>query len=193
MPTSRRSFLIGSGALITAAFVKEVQNFVGDSEEPLLLRPQSAQAKIYYEWIDDYWQLSLGEPELSAPPPPLLIEHLTRQGVELGTQRAKEEYCLRSGRNLAELQSPMDGFAWEDTWEHNYCPASLAYDYLRTHNIFPDQEGGERAGRVSFVDHINPACAARIVQVHDALSLSLLQARLTELRLDIALEEWSSI
>ena len=192
MPASRRSFLVGSGAIITTAFVEKVQKFTRETDKPLLLRPQNMQEKIYYERVDDYWQLSLGEPELFAPPAPLLIDHLTRQGVDLGTLRSIDEYCKDTGCDKADLHSPIDGFVWEDIWEHTYCPASLAYDYLLNHNIFPSQEGGERAGRVSFVDHINPACAVRIVQVHDALSLSLLQARLNELRSNLVLEKWTS-
>ncbi|WP_303810352.1 hypothetical protein [Sandarakinorhabdus limnophila] len=36
-----------------------------------------------------------------------------------------------------ELFQPMDGYSWEDQWEHNLSPEAQAFTFLQKHDLFP--------------------------------------------------------
>lgn len=84
----------------------------------------------------------------------------------------------------------MDGYAWEAQWEQNLNPEALAFQYLSDHDVFPDRGKGRWEGNVMFEQFSNPMSCWRWVEVHDEFSLSLLQARLMELLLDVKLEAY---
>jgi hypothetical protein len=77
----------------------------------------------------------------------------------------------------------MDAASWEDQWEHNLSPEAQAFTFLEKHGIFPAGSAGLREGQVVFESYPNPMSNARWVEVHDPVSLTLLQARLNELGL----------
>ena len=190
MTTSRRSFLLGAGALIGTAFIKSARTFIGDTGQPYLLPVGSAEHTIYYEPVDDFWQLSLGAPKLLAPEPPLLIESLRLHGEVLDCQAEIDTYCAETGWTERELFSQMDAYEWEDQWEFRQSPAAQAFSFLSRYDLFPEGKGLQRVGSVRFMEFPNPMSSARYVEVHDELSLSLLQARLNELNLGVEVKEW---
>ena len=70
--TSRRSFLLGIGALVSASFVTRVKAHVLESDRPLLLGPKRAEETLYlYDqsgWDGDWkWRVSLGPDDLHSP------------------------------------------------------------------------------------------------------------------------------
>ena len=73
--TTRRSFLLGIGALVSATFVTRVKAHVRESARPLLLEPKRAEETLYlYDqsgWDDEWkWRVSLGPdvyPSASSP------------------------------------------------------------------------------------------------------------------------------
>ena len=70
---SRRGFLIGTGGLLTMAFVSDARAFIRRKEAPLLAAPPRTAHTLYWDWPDglDEPQLFLdGEPEVIAPQPP---------------------------------------------------------------------------------------------------------------------------
>jgi hypothetical protein len=192
MPIGRRSFLIGAGSLITASFVKDVTAFVSDTQSPLLIKPEMASQTIYYEQVEDHWRLHLGQPQFEIPEPQLLIENLRLHGHKLDTQQQIETFCDIEGWTEEELFKPMDGYAWETQWENNLNPEALAYQYLSDHDVFPDRGKGRWEGNVLFEQFSNPMSCWRWVEVHDEFSLSLLQARLTELALGVTLQAYET-
>jgi len=102
----------------------------------------------------------------------------------LDTQEQIDTLCDEEGWTEEELFRPMDGYSWEDQWEHNLSPEAQAYTFLQKHDLFPADGKGRREGQVIFESFSNPMSSARWVEVHDPLSLSLLQARLNELSLN---------
>ena len=87
--TTRRSFLLGAGGLLTTAFVTRVQRHVRETARPLLLDPGSTDETLYLydqqSWSDrNKWRLSLG-PYVgdTEPPPPTWHEHLIARGYSL--------------------------------------------------------------------------------------------------------------
>ena len=83
--TSRRSFLLGIGALVSATFVTRVKAHVLATARPLLLEPKRAEETLYLydqsSWDEEWkWRVSLG-PDLYEPPfPPTWREHLRSRG-----------------------------------------------------------------------------------------------------------------
>ena len=183
MTVTRRSFLVGAGAVLTAAFVKEAEEFARDSQRPLLPPAIDANKELFYEQVEDYWRLHLGVPQFEIPEPQLLIENLRWHGNELGTQAQIDAFCADTGWSEAQLFAPMNDWDWETQWEHNLNPEAKAFVFLSENKLFPPRGGGRREGALSFEEFSNPMSNWRWVEVHDPLSLSLLQARLNELKL----------
>ena len=173
MSLTRRSFLLGAGTIITASFVKEVATAVADTRSPLLIKPAEAAKAIYYEPVEDHWRLHLGQPAFKIPKPQLLIDNLRWHGHLLDTQEQIDALCDDEGWTEEELFRPMDGYSWEDQWEHNLSPEAQAYTFLQKHDLFPAGGKGRRKGQVIFESFPNPMSSARWVEVHDPLSLSL--------------------
>lgn len=199
MYTTRRSFLVGAGALITAPFLNEVAAFVSDTKSPLLLSPEQPTKTIYYEPFDYDGRLhrlhlchSAGpcqDPDSwGMPEPGTVLESLQRQG-ELLTPQEIERYCASHRCTEEDLNQEMDEYSWECRWEEDFSTEAQAYRFLDKHNIFPTGHAGRREGAVRFEAYPNPMSLARWVEVHDAYSLSLLQARLNELSLGVAVRE----
>ena len=189
MPASRRSFLVGAGSIITASFLRDAKAFVGDTRRPLLLAPENAERELFVEWLDDVGRLHLGTPQFEIPPPPLWIDHLKSRGYKLDTAEQINELSSSDEFYGQDLWEPLDEFNWEDQWENTDCPEAQAYELLKGAKIFPRLSGYERKGRIVFESFPNPMSSARWVEVHGLLSLSLLQARLNELDLGIAVHE----
>jgi hypothetical protein len=197
MSVSRRSFLVGAGSIITAAFVKEALAFTSDTKTPMFPRQVAwrvdapfCDKTIFYERVDDHWRLHLGEPRFEIPEPQLLIENLRWHGDILDTQQQIDAYCKQSGWTEAQLFAPMNDWDWETQWEHNLNPEAQAFRFLSEHNIFPKGSQGRRQGEVIFEQFSNPSSCYRWVEVHGPLSLSLLQARLNELSLGVEVREY---
>ena len=79
----RRHFLIGTGALLTASFVRRASAFSRKAGEPLILSPAMKPEETLYvysqkEWNDHggEWCVSLGPDQPIAPPAPTWREHL---------------------------------------------------------------------------------------------------------------------
>ena len=190
MSVTRRSFLVGAGSIITASLIKDLSAYVGDTGVPFIAAPTAHSKTIFYEQVEDHWRLNLGEPQFEIPEPQLLIENLRWHGHILNSQQQIDEFCEESGWTEKELFAPMNGWDWETQWEHNLNPEAQAFRLLSEHDIFPKGGRGRREGEVIFEQFSNPMSCYRWVEVHDPMSLSLLQARLNELSLGVEVREY---
>ena len=195
MSVTRRSFLVGAGSIITAAFVKEAFAFTFDTRSLMRTRHIAWRIDtpfwgntIYCEPVENHWRLHWNTPQFEIPEPQLLIENLRFHGSVLRTQEQIDKLCDETGWSEEDLFSPMDDLSWEDQWEHNFSPEAQAFAFLEKHDVFPEGSDGRREGKVVFESYPNPMSSARWVEVHDHLSLTLLQARLDELKLGPLLE-----
>jgi hypothetical protein len=188
MAFSRRFFLVGAGSLVTSRFVSEAKSFIADTKTPFLIAPANAEKELYVEWVEGIARLHLGKPTFELPPPPLWIDHLKSRGYKLDTAAEIDALCHTDEFYGMDLFKPLDGFGWEDQWEHTDSPEAKAYAFLKDTKIFPKLRGFEREGSIVFESFPNPMSSAHWVEVHDHLSLSLLQARLNELDLGVAVK-----
>ena len=68
MLQSRRGFLIGVGAVLTTAFVKDARSFIDHTSQPLLVPPSQVVETMYWHEIpDEGYQLSLARGALRHP------------------------------------------------------------------------------------------------------------------------------
>jgi hypothetical protein len=192
---SRRGFLIGTGCLLTMAFVKDARAFIRRKEAPLLAAPSRTAHTLYWDWPDglDEPQLFLDdEPEVIAPQPPTWRVFLnsmvdakdyTASGIKLRLEQI--------GFERGQLDEQMDESWWEMHYDRISGPSAKAYRLLDKIDLGPDlgrrgdgphlqfREGGGNQFDYSLHAHAS-----------DMLALSLLQARLIDLRLPIKVERW---
>ena len=93
MLQSRRGFLIGVGAVLTTAFVKDARSFIHRNSQPLLASPtQVVETMYWYEIPDEGYQLTLGQ-WAYAPPPPTWREFFVNEGIPHRTKGDIEKIC----------------------------------------------------------------------------------------------------
>ena len=205
---TRRGFLIGAGAVVTGAFVKKATAFSRKAGEPLILplakRPaetlyiyeQDCEGWRYDEEDEEYggepfyrcgkWRVSLGPNQPFAPPPPTWREHLRSKGHRLDTDEDVERILAEESLTPEELDSPLDGFGWEDIWDNFNGPQAKAYHLLKGLDLGSHDSKLRQAGEIIFEGCGGaPGNTYTWVELKDDLTVSLLQARLIELNLPI--------
>jgi hypothetical protein len=115
----------------------------------MLLKPPEAGKVIYYEPVEDHWRLHLGQPAFEISKPQLLIDNLRWHGHLLDTQEQIDALCDDEGWTEEELFRPMDGYSWEDQWEHNLSPEAQAYSFCRSTTSSPQAARAGVRGRWS--------------------------------------------
>ena len=191
---SRRGFLIGTGGLLTMAFVSDARAFIRRKEAPLLAAPPRTAHTLYWDWPDglDEPQLFLDdEPEVIAPQPPtwrVLLKSLdakdyTASGIKLRLEQI--------GFEPSQLDEEMDESWWEMHYDRISGPSAKAYRLLDKIDLGPDLGRRGDGPHLQFKEGGgNPFDYSLHVHASDMLALSLLQARLIDLQLPIKLEEW---
>ena len=113
---SRRGFLIGTGGLLTMAFVSDARAFIRRNEAPLLAAPPRTAHTLYWDWPDglDEPQLFLdGEPEVIAPEPPTwraFLKSLDAKDYAVSDIKQRLEAIEFEP---SQLDQEMDGGWWE--------------------------------------------------------------------------------
>ncbi len=194
---SRRAFLIGLGSIVTSRFVAQAKAHVHATGQPLLIQPARAEETLYlYEGFGSEegdwgyrYRASLGPDEDPAPPPPTWREHLEAQGWALSTPADYDRLLRERGLRREDLDARMSRGAWEEHWDYAASPQARAYQLLHDLRLDCDPEQpGHKAGGIAFTDGGgHPGSVERWANLKDDLSVSILQARITERALPIRL------
>ncbi len=188
MLQSRRGFLIGAGAMLTAAFVKDARSFIQRTSQPLLASPSQVAETMYWHDIpDEGYQLTLG-PWSVAPPPPTWRAFFVRKGIPHSTCSELEKVCSSHLIEPADFDRPMSARFWEDCFDSEDGPLARAYHLLQKIDLGPKNESG-RGPLLEFNIGSHPGDNTHYVDAKDMLSLSLLQARLIDLNMPIKIVE----
>jgi hypothetical protein len=188
MLQSRRGFLIGVGAVLTTAFVKDARSFIHRNNQPLLTSPSQVAETMYWcEIPDEGYQLTLG-PWSIAPPPPTWRKFFVSEGIAHRTDREIEKICCSHLIEPRDFDKPMSVRYWEDWFDTEGGPLARAYHLLRKIDLGPER-GSERGPLLEFNIGSHPGDSTHYVNAKDMLSLSLLQARLIDLKLPIKIAE----
>ena len=196
----RRHFLIGAGALLTASFVRRASAFSQKAGEPLILPSARHPEETLYVYLQDYafdendevaeydakWRVSLGPDQPFAPPPPTWREHLRSLGHPLETDDEIERACRKYDLPVDDLNTRLNGFGWEDRWDNFAGPQAKAFHLLKSLDLGHSGSALRQAGQIIFEEFGgSPGNSYTWVELHDDLTVSLLQARLIELKLPI--------
>ena len=196
----RRRFLIGAGGLLTASFVRKASAYSQKFGVPLFpppaKRPEETLCVYSQNWVEPpfgKWRVSLGPDQPFAPPPPTWRKHLLRRGYRLDTAEDMERIYFEMGVTPEELDTPLDGFGWEDAWDNFNGPQAKAHHLLKTLDLGAPGSQLTQAGQVIFEAFGGaPGFSYTWVDLKDDLTVSLLQARLIELNLPINVENCGS-
>jgi hypothetical protein len=183
MLQSRRGFLIGAGSLLTTAFVSEATAFVRTTGKPLLFAPPDPNYWLF--WNDFYRGFQLGPvPGAKLPPQPTWREFFT----DLSNSDTPAEFAdlMRRYRVPPErLDEPVD--RWESRHfdiYHNNTHFAAAYRMLKRIDLGPSLDGRYRGPCLEFY--------TGWVTITHPLALSLLQARLLDLKLPVCVRLMSA-
>ena len=188
MLQSRRGFLIGVGAVLTTAFVKDARSFIHRNNQPLLSSPSQVVETLYWHEIpDEGYQLTLG-PWSVAPPPPTWRKFFVSERLPHRTDSEIEKICSSHFIEPRDFDKPMSVRYWEDWFEIKGGPLARAYHLLHKIDLGPERTS-ERGPLLDFNIGSHPGDSTHYVNARDMLSLSLLQARLIDLGMPIKIVE----
>jgi hypothetical protein len=184
MLQSRRGFLIGVGTVLTTEFVKDARSFIHRNSQPLLASSSQMTETIYwYEIPDEGYQLALG-PWTYAPPPPTWRRFFIDQCIPHGTNKEIEKLCSDHLIEPGDFDKPMSERYWYYWFDIVGGPLARAYHLLEKIDLGPERDS-ERGPVLDFNIGSHPGDSTHYVNARDMLSLSLLQARLIDLKLPI--------
>ena len=196
----RRSFLIGSGALLTSAFVDKADWFLRNEKAVVPFEEvKQAVNKLYFVSVgDDCFDLRWGTPEFDCPEftyrhwlskyeDPENRDFLeNRQITEANLKRAMGWHGIEAD----ELDDIAPFELYERDWELNDSSFAKAYKYLRHLDLTNINSGvGEKLGNLDFMHEHEMANGYTVgVKSENPLTASLLQARLIEMGRNVAVE-----
>jgi hypothetical protein len=176
------------------AFVSDARAFIRRREVPLLAAPPRTAHTLYWDWPDglDEPQLFLdGEPEVIAPEPPTwraFLKSLDAKDYAVSDIKQRLEAIEFEP---SQLDQEMDAGWWEIHYDRISGPSAKAYRLLERIDLGPDLGRRGDGPHLQFKEGGgNPFDYSLHVHASDMLALSLLQARLIDLRLPIKIEEW---
>ncbi len=181
---TRRGILIGAGKLLTLAFVERAEAFIELNQEPLLLPHPKPVTTIGAFWDNDegWYLLSVGGPTEGPPPAPTWREFLRGRGeMTLDPETLDDMW----GLTLSDLDRPVGDDVWSEAWL-DMTAEGEAFDLLYGLDLGPDL-AGDSDPQVQFHEGGMMGASGRWAIVPDAMSLSLLQARLVELDVGVSL------
>jgi hypothetical protein len=188
MLQSRRGFLIGAGSLLTAAFVKDARSFIRTTVRPLLAPPTQASQTLY--WYNDVgdggYTLSLGELMDPHPPAPTWRAFFISEGIGHQTEDEIERLCYEY--SIEDFDGPVPDEYWVDHIEGAGSTFAKAHHLLRDIDFGHSLQTGD-APQLEFHCGGVMGDSSSWVNAMDELSLSLLQARLIDLKMPIKIAE----
>ena len=182
----RREFLVGSGAILTAAFVTKAEWFLEHEKRvvPLIEENQSERVLYFVNTGFDF-ELRLDEPEVVLPEMTLREALENYHGVHVPDRPLRLSEWRELYYEHGVLPTALDKAAdWDwvvDGWARTDSPNAKAYHKLECLDLFHSDANGRYLGGLSFIDGCHPGNDYLGVRANDAITASLLQARLLEL------------
>ena len=191
MLQSRRGFLIGTGTLLTTAFVKDARSFIRTNGRPLLAPPKQVLQTLYWYdgQTDDGYLLTLGEWMLDPPPAPSWRAFFISEGIRHQTEDEIESVCREHCIEPENFDDPVDAWYWRQRFEIEDGPCAKAHRLLCKIDFGPDLVIAKAPQLEFHMGGGRPGDSSMWANAKDKLSLSLLQARLIDLKMPIKVAE----
>ena len=188
---NRRSFIIRSAGLLTLTLLDRFETYLANHGEPMLRSPKNPYRTIYVHSEPDHtisYHSDLVEADCAPDWQTFLTEFLGYK-LPFSTQdfrRIREDWDVWP----RQLGQDVPSRIWYPYWELNESPEAQAYVTLEKLDIDRRISKGDRtAGGIYFNDlGYHPGHIFKAAQCKDLLSVSLLQARLNELKTGLAIE-----
>jgi hypothetical protein len=182
MSISRRTFLSGLSAAFGAASMPDLRKRIEDLGRPILLQPQLVSDTLY---VDYGGSLFLGDHTEET----FLRPSWRQYFADIGASTLDEMQEYIDGWYVEDIEAPVADQYWPEIYEIHYQPAAAAYHYLRQLKIGPKSLAiRPRNGRLDFFAGSNhPGSSDLWVEAYNDLTVSLLQARLIELKQPVRL------
>jgi hypothetical protein len=192
MLQSRRGFLIGAGAVLTTAFVKDAREFVHATGKPLLVKQPEARHTLYWYLPkgSNAPLLCLDGSPFVVPPPPTWGEFLRGVCTRLYARQARPE-DIEGWRRYYDVEPnqldfPVDSAVWQCEQDLWLSPQARASALLSGIHFGPDLDRSYHPSSVHQRPHIEFRWTSgigvpRSVIASDLVALALLQARLMDL------------
>ena len=187
---NRRSFLIGTGTILSTAFLDKANWFLRNQNAvvPIFENNELAQKLYFVKEAEDCYEIKLGTPEYGFPELTYRYWLNTYEGFELpkgkfinprNLERLWEDYGMEPGE--LDLVAAMEYY--HDQWAVIDSPFAHAHEYLSKMDLFEkDNENVLKIGDPDFVAPNGPGYSENCgVFSEDPITASLLQARLIEL------------
>ena len=197
---NRRSFLVGSGSILTSAFVDKANWFLRNKNSvvPFAEAKENAETLYFVDLGNQNFDLRLGTPEYGLPDLTFRqwlekYEYPLNFGLQGGEGINKESFEKLMGWHDVETDQ-LDEIApfelYHKKWELTDSPFARAHFYLRDLDLFNDSvSNGELLGDLEFIDEHQMHMGYTLgVASEDPLTASLLQARLLELGKNISVK-----
>ena len=182
----RREFLVGSGAILTAAFVTKAEWFLEHEKRVVpLIEENQSERMLYFVNTGFDFELRLDEPEVVLPEMTLREALENYHGVHVPDRPLRLSEWRELYYEHGVLPTALDKAAdWDwvvDGWARTDSPNAKAYHKLEGLDLFHSDANGRYLGGLSFIDGCHPGNDYLGVRANDAITASLLQARLLEL------------
>lgn len=194
----RRSFLIGSGSILTAAFVDKANWFLRNKNAVVpFAEAEDAVKKLYFvDQGGEGYDLSLGTSDCAFPEITYRewLAQYKRFDLEKGRPISPEslkQLWEDFGMVPDELELIAEPEFYERNWIVDKSPLAAAHYYLDELDLFGgDSVNGLKAGDLEFVfdDRVLVGCHDVRVNSEDPITASILQARLLELGQNVSVE-----
>jgi hypothetical protein len=190
----RRQFLIGASTILTSAFVAKAEWFLEKEKAVVPLIKETSHTDVIYVVKNDFdYELRLNNPEMDLPEELTYREALDQYfGIWYPEDKPLKfsdyrELYYEHGVSPRDLDKPADWEFYLDSWARRDSSNARAYHLLEPLDLFDcDDKKGRFIGGLQFIDGCHPGNDYLGVRSGDALSASLLQARLLELNQNIA-------
>jgi hypothetical protein len=197
---SRRGFLIGTGGLLTLAFVADAREFVHATGKPLLVKQSEVRHTLYWYLPkgSNAPLLCLDGSPFIVPPLPTWREFICGVCARLYARQTRPEDIDMWRRHYEverdQLDLPVDPAVWQREQDIWLSPQARAYALLNGIHFGPDLDrsyyrtGGHPRPNIQF-HWTGGNRFTRWVTASDLVALSLLQARLIDLGMPIEIVE----
>jgi hypothetical protein len=186
MGFTRRQFLYsipaaGAGFILPSFFNKAV-DVLSRTGEPLIIPPADITTELFAvgDGTGEY-RLNIGDPRVG--PPRMTLREFIYRYYDNDVEGFEAE-CCDDGEE-ADLDAEVEEWEVVEYWAATDSPRALAYELLDSLDLGPDLEGPCAAGELQFICGPCPGNDYLGVHATDALTLSLLQERLNQLRTGI--------
>jgi hypothetical protein len=190
---SRRGLLVGTGAVLTTAFIAKARATFAQTGRLLLPQPQRAETRIFVHLRERGW-ITLGPDLATLPDPPTWREYLTQHEGIAPTEQ-DEVLAKAAGVEVEEIDDVMPARQWQDVWCGELCPEAQAYNLLAKldlgahivrEELLEDFWEPELEAVTFYPEGQHLGDPSKLVRIEHPVTASLLQARLIDLGMNVA-------